>query len=203
MLERIDALSEPVLDLAAYAADARPRFADIEDVFWKLERRQTFREVDDPGYDAFVRGDWGEALKIEQRTREGVRRHYAKAAENGYEPRRLRIVESPVSPYLQWEMHALLIRAEEGERIRVLDAAAVRDRERTGPLPEVIILGTKALYRVLYDESGAARGARRVLDDDVIKRCRADMDDLWAQGEDFMAYFDREIAPLPPPPAQL
>ncbi|MFD0851205.1 DUF6879 family protein [Actinomadura adrarensis] len=202
MLERIDDLPAREFDLAGYAADARPRFADIEDVFWKLERGQTFRELDDPGYDAFARGDWTQALKIEHEAREAVRRHYAKVAESGYEPRRLRIVESPVSPYLQWEMHALRIRAEEGERIRVLAAGAVADRERTGPLPEVIILGTKALYRVLYDESGAACGARRVLDTDVIEHCRVDMDDLWALGEDLMAYFAREIAPLPPPPAR-
>jgi hypothetical protein len=43
MLDRIAQVPGETLDPAEYAADARPRFAAITDIFWKLERRQTFQ----------------------------------------------------------------------------------------------------------------------------------------------------------------
>lgn len=199
MLSGIPDLSATFLTPDQYAADARRRFADIEDYFWKLERRQTFQEEQDASYRAFRRGDWDEALRIEEEGRDVLRHRFEKA---GFESRRVRIVERPVSPYLQWEMHALRVRAETGERIRVLDTHAVRDREEGGLLPELIIVGTAALYEVGYDQAGVHNGARRILDPEVIDECRAEMAALWGDGEDLASYFAREIAPLPPPPAQ-
>ena len=200
MLNRIPDLPATFLTPDQYASDARGRFADIEDYFWKLERRQTFREEGDAGYRAFMRGDWDEALRIEDEGRDALRQRFEKA---GFESRRIRIVERHVSPYLQWEMQALRIRAEAGEQIRVLDAHAVRDREEGGLLPEVIIIGTAALYEVGYDRAGVHNGARRILDPKIIDECRTEMAALWNRGKDVASYFAREIAPLPPPPAQL
>ena len=199
MLSKIPDLPTTFLAPDQYAPDARERFADIGDYFWKLERRQTFQEEGDASYRAFVRGDWDEALRIKDEGLNALRHRFEKA---GFESRRVRIVERPVSPYLQWEMQALRVRAEAGEQIRVLDAHAVRDREEGGPLPEVIILGTVALYEVGYDPAGVHNGARRILDPKVIDECRIEMAVLWDSGEDLASYFAREIAPLPPPPAQ-
>ncbi len=132
MLNKIPDLPAIFLTPDQYAPDARGRFADIEDYFWKLERRQTFQEEDDASYRAFMRGDWDEALRIEDEGQDALRHRFETA---GFESRRIRIVERPVSPYLQWEMQALRVRAEAGERTRVLDAHAVRDREEGGLLP--------------------------------------------------------------------
>lgn len=161
--------------------------------------RQTFQEEGDASYRAFMRGDWGEALRIEDEGRDTLRQRFEKA---GFESRRIRIVARPVSPYLQWEIQALRVRAEAGERIRVLDAHAVRDREESRLLPEVIIVGTAALYEIGYSQAGVHNGARRILDPKVIDECRTEMAALWDGGEDLASYFAREIAPLPPPPAQ-
>ncbi|WP_344905879.1 DUF6879 family protein [Actinomadura meridiana] len=101
-------------------AEATARSAESEDYFWKLERRQTFQEPDDASYQAFVRGDWEEAQRIENDGRDALRRRFV---EQGFVLRRVRVVESPITPYLQWEMRALRVRAEAGEEIRVLDAS--------------------------------------------------------------------------------
>lgn len=202
MLERIAGLPAQRLNTEAYVADFGDHFTRIEDVFWKLERRQTFREIGDPGFDAFTRGDWEAAMRFEEHNRERVRRYFQEIAEAGFEFRRIRVVEAPVSPYLQWEMQAFRIRAEEGERIRTLDAEAVADRETRGTLPEIVILGTLVLYEILYDDTGTLQGARKITDREVIDACRTEMDLLWGKAEDLGTYFAREIAPLPPPPAQ-
>lgn len=199
MLDRIPLLPAANLSADVYVTEATARSAEIEDFFWKLERRQTFQEPDDASYQAFARGSWDEALQIKDQGRDTLRRRFT---EQGFVLRRVRVVESPVTPYLQWEMQALRVRAEAGEQIRVLDASAFRDREAERIMPEVIILGTKVLYEVLYDETGLHSGGRRITDRTVIDECRAEMAALWGKGEDIASYFEREIAPLPPPPAQ-
>ena len=201
MLDRIPELPATFLPPEEYAPDATGRFANIEDFFWKLERRQTFQEEEDASYRAFMRGDWDEALRIEDESLGALRDRFKKAR---FEHRRIRVVELPVTPYLQWEMQALRVRFDAGERIGVLDVAnkAIRDRERNRILPEVIIVGTEALYEVGYDQAGVHNGARRIFDQQVISACRAEMTVLWGKAEDFTTFFAREIAPLPPPPAQ-
>lgn len=113
--------------------------------------------------------------------------------------RRLRIVESPVSPYLQWAMHYFRMLAQEGMDFRVLDAAHLTSHESVRPLPEAVILGEHVLYEILYDPAGTPYGARRVDDPSVIAACRRDVAELYTRGEPLAAYFEREIAPLAPP----
>ncbi|MFI0483109.1 DUF6879 family protein [Actinomadura sp. 9N215] len=199
MLDRVPFLPAASLGATEYVAEVTARSAEIEDFFWKLERRQTFQEPGDASYRAFARGDWSEAVRIKDEGRDTLRQRFA---EQGFVLRRIRVVESPVTPYLQWEIQALRVRAEAGEEIRVLDASVIRDREADRPMPEVIILGTKVLYEVLYDEAGLHSGGRRIANRAVIDACRAEMAALWGKGEDITSYFAREIAPLPPPPAQ-
>ncbi|MGP4027009.1 DUF6879 family protein [Actinomadura sp. 3N407] len=165
--------------------EATARSAEIEDYFWKLERRQAFQEPGDASYQAFARGDWDESLRIKDQGRGALRRRFA---EQEFVLRRVRVVESPVTPYLQWEMQALRVRAEAGEQIRVLDASAIRDREADRLMPEVIILGTRVLYEVLYDEAGLHSGGRRITERTVIDECRAELAALWHKGEDITSY---------------
>ena len=126
----------------------------------------------------------------------------AKVAEDdrlGVESRRLRVVEHPVTPYLQWEMQYFRILAEAGEDIRVIDASEVRHLEADRLLPEIVILGDQVLFEVLYDADGTAYGARRIDDPKVIKEACREVADLYARAEPLLDYFAREIAPLPPP----
>jgi hypothetical protein len=200
MLERIPEVHGQVLDLDAYSDFFDAAYKKI--IFWKLERRQTFREPGDASWEAFDTGNWARSLELNDAERESVRAKVAEDATLGVESRRLRIVETPVTPYLQWEMQHFRLLAEEGEDLRVLHAEQVRAWEKAGPLPEIVVLGECALFEILYDQAGSATGARRIHDSDVISACASEIADLYARAEPLLDYFEREIAHLPTPSAE-
>ncbi|RAY12416.1 hypothetical protein DPM19_25040 [Actinomadura craniellae] len=192
MLERVRDLPAVDLDAQGYLDDFWRHHERIDGAFWKLERIQTFREPEDPGWVAMISGDWGRALALIEEQRP--------ATVSGRGSHRLRVVERPVTPYVQWELHALRPRAEAGAQdVRVLDAAEIRHLETGRTLPELVFLGTEVMYEVLYDGTGTHSGGRRHDDPGVIAACHRELAELHAKGEDLRTYFDREIAPLPAP----
>jgi len=205
MLERIHEIPGVRLSADEYLDDFWPHFRRIDDVFWKLERIQSFQETGEPSWAAMMEGDWDRSLKlIDDKpigwfdSRGGLMREYDRPAEN-FLRRRIRIVEQPVTPYVQWEMHVLALRVATVEQVRVLDAGEVAELEGGRRLPELVVLGTVVMYEVTYDETGTHSGARRIDDREVIEACHGELDKLFAAGEDFRSYYDREIVPLPAP----
>src|SRR5690349_9293784 len=87
---------------------------------WKLERRQHFEEQNHPGRDALRRGDWPEALRYLETRRAAMRAEGEDDARRGSAFHRVRIVEEPLTPYVQWELHSLRQQAEYGQQVRVL-----------------------------------------------------------------------------------
>ncbi len=202
MLDRIRDTPGVVLDNRGYDAQWDEAEEQLTGVIWKLERAQSFTEqADDPAWQAFAVGDWTRSLAVLEGERSARRMAAARYARQGIEFRRVRIVEQPVSAYLQWELHALKITDECGQPVRVLDASQVKDLERDQQLPELIVLGHRVLFEVRYDENWALSGACRVDDPAVIEQAAAEIARLWAMGEPLAGYFAREIAPLPVPSA--
>lgn len=112
-----------VLQRPDYLADfSRVYASDDIHLLAKLERGQTFKEPGTPSWEAFASGDWAEALRLIEDDRESVAAYFRDASQRGLTFRRLRVVEYPVTPYLQWEMNVLRLRSELGEEIRVLDS---------------------------------------------------------------------------------
>lgn len=178
----------------------RVETSQVNGTVWKLERSQFFAEAaDDPAWQALQAGDWARSLGVFEGEREDLAAEAARYARQGSMFCRLRVVEYPVSAYVQWEMHSLKVVDEAGMPVRVLSAGAVRDRERVRPLPEVVIVGSRVLYEVCYDEGWAACGARRIDDPAVISAAAAEVAELWREAEPVPAFFKREIVPLPPP----
>jgi hypothetical protein len=199
MLERVHDIPGQVFDRPSYHADRRRTEQEVPGTVWKLERSQVFREPYDPSWQALIEGRWDDALVLHEEDRAAARSEHGRHRENGVEFRRLRIVENPVTPYLQWEMYFFRILVEEGFELRVLDSGHVSDLERDRPLPELLVHGDQVLYQVRYDERWTPSGARRVDDPEVVGPVQEEIAKLWAQGEPLMDYFEREIAPLPPP----
>ncbi|GAA1022175.1 hypothetical protein Aple_074780 [Acrocarpospora pleiomorpha] len=199
MLERLHEIPGTTLDRPTYHAMRRREREQLSGPIWKLERAQFFREpADDPSWQSFLSGDWEGVLTAFENDRSAARTEIAGYTRQGSELRRLRVVEKPVSPYLQWEMAWFRILAEEGTPIRVLHAERIREHEHLHPLPEVV-LDEHALYHVAYDRDGKAIGARRIADPEVMREASNEIARLWSQGEPFLEYFQREIAALPPP----
>ncbi|WP_129768825.1 DUF6879 family protein [Streptomyces sp. L-9-10] len=183
-----------------YKRDFRERDAAIRDAeSWKLERRQHFREQGSASRDALSRGEWEEALRLIDERRDDLLESARDDERRGFVFHRVRVVERPLTPYLQWELHSLRQRAEYGERIRTVSAEVLAAAESEGPLPEVVILGGSTLYQVLYDESGASQGAIRYSDSGIVGRWESYIKEIYGAGEDVESYFAREVAHLPPP----
>lgn len=168
---------------------------------WKLERLQHFEEQDDAGRDALRRGDWQEALRLIDAGRDAHRTSALDAKQRNSAFHRVRVVEEPLTPYVQWELRLLRVRAEYGHRIRVLPAEALAADETEGLLPELTLLGNRTLYRVLYTTAGVPDGALRYTDPGVVDPWVRYLRAAYAAGEDIADYFDRAVAHLPPPPA--
>jgi hypothetical protein len=183
------------LDPAAYGKEFYEVFRGLDGVIWKLERAQTFDEGDHPSWLAMTGGDWERSLALMEEARPQIAADLPPMGEL----RRLRIVEWPPTPYLQWELHLLAVRASEGERCRVLPGSAVGHLEQAAELPELVILTESLAYQVVYDELGACTGARRITDPAVIGPCADAIADLYDDAEDLPAFFEREVKPLPPP----
>ncbi|MER8059357.1 MULTISPECIES: DUF6879 family protein [unclassified Streptomyces] len=187
------------LDRPSYHADFwRVRASGIRHMN-KLERGQNFKERGFASWEAFAAGDWDRALSLVEEKREGYERQFHEAARLGILERRLRVVELPVTPYVQWELHVLRMRVELGDHIKVLDARKISDIEQVRPVPEVVILGETAMYEVVYDDDGNAAGANRFSDQALIRETSAGFEALYERGDDFHDFFDREIARLAPP----
>jgi hypothetical protein len=199
MLDRVREAPAEVLRPARVYLDDSDRYWPRIGRFDKLERIQHFREPDDASWRAFAAGRWQESLDLTERNRANVVAEFAQDARFGYHSYRVRVVEFPIDPYLQWEMYRFKVRVECGENIRIIRPDAVAGFEQRGILPELIFMGSLAMYEVLYDETGVLAGGRKVTDTDLITRCQAEVLALYAEGEDFQIFFDREIAALPAP----
>lgn len=188
------------LTRAVYRRDFRQRDAEIrERDSWKLERRQHFEEQGSASRDALRRGEWEEALRLLQERRGDLLASAREDERRGHCFHRVRVVEEPLTPYLQWELHSLRLRAEYGERVHVVSAGTVAASEEVGLLPEVTVLGGRTLYQVLYTDAGVPDGAVRFTDPDLVGRWERFIRSLYETGEDVTSYFDRKVAHLPPP----
>ncbi|MGW0825573.1 DUF6879 family protein [Streptomyces sp. NPDC002845] len=188
------------LGLEAYREDFRSRDFTVDGCdSWKLERRRHFREPGDASWEAFVQGDWQEALRLIEAQRAGLLDVSRLAARHRCRLLRVRVVEMPLTPYLQWELHLLRVRAECGELIRVIGPEDIAAYEREGPVPELVTLNDDTVYEILYDAEGALEGAVRYLDAGTRDRVAARVEELYVLGEDIGTFFSREVAHLKPP----
>ena len=186
------------MELTAYYADFRERFGRAPE-FWKLERGQDFTEPGNESWKAFSRGDWKEALRLIEERRPEFIEYQRRNDVRGMSSRRVRVVALPPSPYLQWELRVLLLRDEHGHQARIVLDRDISDIEQSGALPDIATLDTEVMYQVIYDQNGAVDHAIRYTDRDLVTRCRELIAGLYDRGEPISEFFQREIAPLPPP----
>jgi hypothetical protein len=189
------------LTLAEYEADFGRYEQQVRNHdSWKLERIQTFDESGDPGFEAFRRGDWAEALRIAESQEPALREQAAADLRDRSSVfRRVRVVEEPLSPYLQWELHVLHVRSRSGSPIRVVSADQVARWETDRPLPELVVLGGRVLYRVLYTDDGVPEGAMRFPDARLAREWEAFISTLFETGEHLESYMERHVMHLPAP----
>lgn len=185
-----------LLNLDDYRADLWKKRAGQES--WKLERQQYFSDPTDAPWVAFAEGRWEDSLLLMEDNRPLFDNYCRKATESNTTLYRVRIVEWPIQPYVQWEFHYLRLATNAGEKIRVVNQQRVKQFENDGPLPDILTAGTDTVYRVLYTREGVPDAARRIVDAGVAERCIDLIKELYADGEDMDEFFEREIAHLGP-----
>ncbi|MFI7698921.1 DUF6879 family protein [Nonomuraea sp. NPDC049480] len=181
-----------VLDVPEYRSRFDRDHATRTEPMWKLERAQSFYEPDVASWRAMMDGDWATSLALAERMA-GPLEDYFRSRVPVW---RVRVVEFPISAYLQWELHVLAVRARAGSPCRVVPAERVAALD---PLPELVIFSSSLMYEVLYDRHGGGRGGRRITDPGVVEPCLRAVRELYAVGEDLLSFHEREIVPLPPP----
>jgi hypothetical protein len=203
MHELLDGISGEMMELDAYYADFEKNFWSITDLgFWKLERQQVFKEPDYDSWVAFAKGDWDEALRILEAGRADMENYHRRIEEHGFITARARVVEEPITPYLQWELHALRVRDQCGGSVRIVRPEHIEGFEEEAPLPEIYTLGSKVMYQAIYNEESVLESVRKYVDFDLIKRCQRFIQDLYDVAEPLKHYFPRRVAALPAPRPQ-
>ncbi|MFD6992643.1 DUF6879 family protein [Streptomyces sp. NPDC059943] len=183
-----------------YRKDFRERSAALRDAdSWKLERGQHFEEQGSPSRDALRRGEWEESLRLMAERRDALAAAARKDERQGHVFHRVRVVEEPLTPYLQWELHSLRQQARFGARVRVVNAESVAAVERSGPLPELVVLGGRTLFNILYSDAGHPQGAVRFTEPAVVAEWEHYIKSLYESGEEIASYFERSVAHLPAP----
>jgi hypothetical protein len=187
-------LSGQPLTLDGYLDDFERRFWQTDESgCWKIERQQEFAEPGDDSWEAFAQGDWDRALALMNGKRREITEYHKRIRKSGFDVRRVRVVQEPISPYLIWELNVLLIRYQCGARVRVVNVDQVRPFEENGTLPEIFILGRSTIYQVLYGEDGVAEGAIRTDDQAAIKQWTDLAKQLYSVGQEMDIYFQRNI----------
>ncbi|TDU06462.1 hypothetical protein EDD99_5021 [Streptomyces sp. 846.5] len=200
MLELLDRTPGQRLDGPSYLADFNERFWRIgREGFWKLERLQNYQEPGFASWEAFRSGDWARALRLIDEMRVDFERHLARVRDAGFDHHRVRVVEEPITPYVQWELHVLQAKDQCGEDVAVVTVDQIQAFESVDPLPDLVVLGSDAAYDVHYAADGIPDGATLFTAPAAIACAREFIQQLHQSGERLETYFPRRIAGLGAP----
>jgi hypothetical protein len=179
MLDQLSTADGARLSLDEYITDFAEQANRLGGEFWKFERRQSFKEPTNASWQAFERGDEAEALRLAveqfpQMRQEAATEPFSVAS-------RVRVVEEPLTPYLRWQLFRFQQWAQLGEQIHILPVEQIRDDEGDTTWPEVVVIGRRVAYEVLYDSLGAPIGARRIASESIAVACAEFVESLVAR----------------------
>jgi hypothetical protein len=109
------------LDLDGFGSAFASAWSRIESRFLKLECWQAYQELEtNESQAAYKRGDVDAARRLLQREAEADRPLYEDVRRRNIEYARVRLVQEPLTAYLEYELLSYRIRAEMGETIEVV-----------------------------------------------------------------------------------
>ncbi|MEV0402985.1 DUF6879 family protein [Actinoallomurus sp. NPDC050550] len=109
------------LDLEEFGKAFAGAWLQIESRFLKLECWQTYRELEaNESQQVYERGDIESARELLRQEAELDRPLYEEVSRRNIEYARVRLIQEPLSAYLQYELLSYRIRADMGENIEVV-----------------------------------------------------------------------------------
>lgn len=130
----------------------------LETRFFKFERLQTYQEAGNASLQAFLEGRRSEAMELLGDYRHGDAEYYEAACRKDVHVVRVRAVEQPLSPYLQWEFASYHVSARYGERILVIDLTEESAAEASAA-SDFLLFDTRVALVLNYGAGGLLRGA--------------------------------------------
>jgi hypothetical protein len=149
-------------DFTAHFLDA---WSGARERFLKIERRQDYSQVDDESYQAFLRGDYADAISLLRQELLQQRAMYGEARASGVALVRLRQFEEPLSDYLlHYEIPSYFVSEELGEEVYFAHPDPNADE-----LPDCIVFDSTVMFVNTYDGLGRLGGAIEVSDQEQIQ----------------------------------
>lgn len=113
--------SNDYIPLAEFRSHFNQLFMSMSSNFSKLERAQSYQEPGNESLAAYLKGDKREAANLLKLPIEGWDERFNYVAQANIPWTRVRLVEFPMTPYLEWEFLTYQRSARYGERILVTD----------------------------------------------------------------------------------
>jgi hypothetical protein len=151
--------SQVYMDEKAFRSTYRELMAATKCSFSKLETRQVYQEPGDASLSAFLKGDRMTAHALLRQPLEGADAESITASRRDISWTRIRLVEFPLTPYLQWELLTYQVSVKYGERILLTD---VTGESRTSVLrrgDDFLMFDKKTVLAHNYDREGHLQGA--------------------------------------------
>lgn len=109
------------LSLDEFQSQFVSAWSQIGSRFLKLECWRRYREIEaSESQDAYICGDVAKARELLRQEAEADRPLYDGIGQRGIDYARVRLVQEPLTPYLEYELMAYQIRAQMGEHIEVV-----------------------------------------------------------------------------------
>jgi hypothetical protein len=126
----------------------------LESRFWKLECNQSYKEPDDPSYNAFSEGDFSKAMELFQDRIKHEEKYLRDIPQKNLDYTRVRVISEPLTNYTKYEIGTYKISATYGQRIFLLNSREARklNLRKHG---DIMLFDTKAFIILKYHDDGS------------------------------------------------
>jgi hypothetical protein len=130
----------------------------------KFEGRQEYHEIDNPSYEAFLRGETNRAIELIRQAKKGDEPFYNKLAADKVEIIRVRPIKIPRSKYLNWEIENYKVSETYGERIFFFHYHQLAELLETKVHHDFMIFDARFAFLHNYDDNNVLLGGWRFQD---------------------------------------
>lgn len=183
--------SEVYLTLENFIGEFTRLFATLKSSFHKLECMQSYQEPGVPSFEALQRGDVDLAHRL-------ISDHIAKEEEwftsclqKGVEQVRLRLVQVPLTRYLDWEFKTYQHTARWGQRIGICDITNNSQDSLLNQASDFLIFDNSTVLAHDYSKEGLLKGAW-LIDDSASVSKYNNLFDMIRQKSIPLAAFERK-----------
>jgi hypothetical protein len=143
----------------------------VQTRIFKLERLQYYIETGNESWQEFEGGNVRRSLELMRNIRATEAQFDIDFFRRGLQFLRVRAIELPLSPYVEWELQSHIISAQYGETILVADLTNAQRNRILWNSRDFLLFDSNAALVHDYAPDGALRGGWISQDQDFLRRC--------------------------------